>query len=145
MTTIDDIRDELKRANHLLYVSLKYTRTCDIIKNAISRMVVAYELMFLLVMEKMKDEGKLSTVPRLAIDQAEALSKFKRGIGEYVDNYLLLKEIDKAGFERREEYRKGVTLIAKISSGKVEVDIPKLMFHYEKAIEFVDLMSEWLE
>jgi len=108
-------------------------------------MVVAYELMFLLVMEKMKDEGKLSTVPRLAIDQAEALSKFKRGIGEYVDNYLLLKEIDKAGFERREEYRKGVTLIAKISSGKVEVDIPKLMFHYEKAIEFVDLMSEWLE
>ena len=89
MTSVDDIKDELKRANHLLYVSLKYTRTCDIVKNAISRMVVAYELMFLLVLEKMKDEGKLSSVPNLAVDRAEALSRFKRGVREYVDNYLL--------------------------------------------------------
>ena len=145
MTSVDDIKDELKRANHLLYVSLKYTRTCDIVKNAISRMVVAYELMFLLVLEKMKDEGKLSSVPNLAVDRAEALSRFKRGVREYVDNYLLLKEIDKASFERKDEYRKGVTLIAKVSSGKVEIDIPKLMFHYEKAVEFVNLMEEWLE
>ena len=145
MTSVSDIKDELTRANHLLYISLKYTRTCDIIKNAISRMVVAYELMFLLVLEKMKDEGKLTSVPHMAVDQAEALSKFKRGIREYVDNYLLLKEIDKAAFERRDEYRKGVTLIAKVSDGKVEIDIPKLMFHYEKAVEFVNLMGDWLE
>ena len=145
MISVDNVKDELKRANHLLYVSLKYTRTCDIIKNSISRMVVAYELMFLLVLEKMKDEGKISSIPNPAIDRAESLSKSKRGVREYIDNYLLLKEIDRASFERRSEYRKGVTLIAKISSGKVEIDIPKLMFHYEKAVEFVDLMGEWLE
>jgi hypothetical protein len=145
MTSIDEIRDELKRANHLLYVSLKYTRTCDIVKNAISRMVVAYELMFLLVMEKMKDDGKISSIPPLVIDRAEAMGKYKRGIKEYIDNYLLLKEIDRASFERREEYRKGVTLIAKLSGGKFEIDIPKLMFHYEKSVEFVNLMEEWLE
>ena len=36
--------EELKRADHLVYVSLKYTRTCDIMKNAIKRLIAAFQL-----------------------------------------------------------------------------------------------------
>ena len=42
---IDNAEEEIKRADHLVYVSLKYTRTCDIMKNSIKRMISAYELM----------------------------------------------------------------------------------------------------
>ena len=31
----DNAKQELKRADHLLYVTLKYTRTVDVIKNTI--------------------------------------------------------------------------------------------------------------
>ena len=35
---IEPAREEMKRADHLLYVSLKYTRTVDVIKSLIERL-----------------------------------------------------------------------------------------------------------
>ena len=40
----DRAQDELKRVDHLIYVSLKYTRTCDVMLNAMKRMISAFEL-----------------------------------------------------------------------------------------------------
>ncbi len=41
---IEDLEDsalqELKRADHLIYVTLKYTRTVDVIKNTIKRLKI---------------------------------------------------------------------------------------------------------
>ena len=40
---IDDMKSELKRVDHIIYVSLKYTRTVDVIKHAIDRMISAID------------------------------------------------------------------------------------------------------
>ena len=36
---LEDAREEMKRADHLLYVSLKYTRTVDVLKSLIDRLI----------------------------------------------------------------------------------------------------------
>ena len=41
MSYLEDAKDELKRADHLVFISLKYTRTCDIIRNTIERIINA--------------------------------------------------------------------------------------------------------
>ena len=38
-----EAREELKRLEHIIYVSLKYTRTVDVILNALKRMVSTYD------------------------------------------------------------------------------------------------------
>lgn len=34
--------EELKRVDHLIYVSLKYTRTVDVIRSVINRLIESY-------------------------------------------------------------------------------------------------------
>ena len=41
--TIDLAYDELKRLDHLIFVSLKYTRTADMLKQVMKRMISFYE------------------------------------------------------------------------------------------------------
>ena len=53
---IKEAKDEIKRADHLIYVSLKYTRTCDIILNIFKRLVAAYDSAILASLEKSKEQ-----------------------------------------------------------------------------------------
>ena len=41
--TIEKAKEELKRADHLYYVSLKYTKTVDVIKSIIERLINAFD------------------------------------------------------------------------------------------------------
>ena len=38
-------REELKRVEHIIYVSLKYTRTTDVLRNALLRFVSFFDLL----------------------------------------------------------------------------------------------------
>ncbi len=41
LESLDLAKEEIKRADHLMYVSLKYTRTVDILKSIIERLINA--------------------------------------------------------------------------------------------------------
>jgi hypothetical protein len=144
MNYLEESRGELKRADHLIYVSLKYTRTCDIMKNIIHRLINSFEFTILAVLEKGKKDGKIKSIPRSVEDKVSSVSKLKRNIKEYLQLYLSLKKIDKYKFSRREEYRKGVTLICHCPKENVETTVPDLLEYFEKTKEFVYLMEEWL-
>jgi hypothetical protein len=47
---LDESKEELKRVDHLIYVSLKYTRTVDVLRNVVARLLAAldYALLSLL-------------------------------------------------------------------------------------------------
>jgi len=49
-----EAREELKRLEHIIYVSLKYTRTVDVIVNALTRMVSTFDLIIEAFLEKAK-------------------------------------------------------------------------------------------
>ncbi|MEK6844345.1 MAG: hypothetical protein AABX83_02865, partial [Nanoarchaeota archaeon] len=50
-------------ADHLLYVSLKYTKTCDVIQNLLLRWANMIELALEILIEKLKKQKKWKAVP----------------------------------------------------------------------------------
>ena len=134
--------EELKRADHLVYVSLKYTRTCDIMKNAIKRLISAFELSMIEYLEAMKKKRKISEVPLTVKERA---LKVKSLIGSPVTKYMmlynLLKKIDKAEYTSTEEFRKNVTLTTK-GPNSVNVKVENLYDYLEKTKSFVKFMKE---
>ncbi len=134
--------EELKRADHLVYVSLKYTRTCDIMKNAIKRLIVACELAMIEYLEAMKKKRKINEVPGTA---KERTIKTKNMLGSSVNKYLvlynLLKKIEKSDYTAYEEFRKNVTLRTK-GVKPIEVKVENLYDYLEKTKAFVRFMKE---
>lgn len=134
----DDLEDsaeqELKRADHLIYVTLKYTRTVDVIKNTIKRLINAYDFAILEALKYLKIKN-ISDVARVRIKQLEEkLPQFK----SEMKFYLLLKELDAVPFRRKEEYRKNVALVTDI----MDVNFEKLRGFFERTILFVKTIEE---
>ena len=50
--SLEDAKEELKRVDHLIYVSLKYTRTVDVLRNVIERLVTASEFMITAMLKR---------------------------------------------------------------------------------------------
>ncbi len=143
----DMAKDEIKRADHLVYVTLKYTRTVDVIKNTVKRLINAYNYVILEALEYAKESKKIKEIPASAQDRVKLLKKlYKDDIEDHIKLYELLKAIDLAPYSGKEEYRKNVTLIAKITPTRIiEVNIPVLIEYFDKTKEFVSFINSWVE
>ncbi len=128
--------EELKRADHSIYVSLKYTRTVDIIKNTIKRLLSAYDISIIQGLEYAKDFKKIKTIPPSARQRAELIIKFYPQMKKSIEFYNRLKIIDRADYTKKEEYRKNVALIAKIKNKKVEVSMELLKEYFDFTVCF---------
>jgi len=125
----DSAEQELKRADHLIYVTLKYTRNVDVIKNIIKRLINAYDFAALEALKFLKIKN-IPDVPRMRINLlAEKLPEFKKE----AKFYLFLKALDVAPFKRKEEYRKNVTLVTDV----MNVNIDKVKSFFERTVQFV--------
>ena len=142
----DRAKDELKRVDHLIYVSLKYTRTCDIILNAVKRMISAFEFGMNDLLNYYKQKKRIKEIPESWKERTELLEKIlKQKIQKYLKLYIVLKKIEVSDFGRREEYRKHVTMLVPIEGKTLEIDIPVLLDYYQKTKEFVDFIKEIME
>ena len=68
---MDQAHQELKRADHSIAVSLKYTRTVDVIKSIIDRLINTISFGFDTLITHAKEEKNLDeipTLPRLKIE-----------------------------------------------------------------------------
>lgn len=138
-------KEELKRADHLVFVTLKYTRTCDVIKNTIKRLISAYEFSIEEALEYLKQKKKISVIPVSVKAKVELFSKHYRKFKEYTQLYYLLRTIDRTEYNTCEEYRKNVTLITKIEGKEYRIDITVLTSYFEKTKEFVSLVNNEVE
>ena len=77
--SLTDANEELKRVDHLVYVSLKYTRTVDVIKSVIERLISSVDFMMEALFEYLKEKKKIVDVPLAPVEKAETLKK-SRGI-----------------------------------------------------------------
>lgn len=142
---MDDAKEELKRADHLIYVSLKYTRTVDIIKHTIERLILAFDSVFLGFLEKAKNEGKISEIVNAPAKKCEEIKRLYPGdkdIDEAITFYLLLRKLDRAKFDRINEFRRHVTMIADIDGKKFNIDIDKISEYYDATKKFVGYVEE---
>ncbi|MBI2656471.1 hypothetical protein HYX03_01910 [Candidatus Woesearchaeota archaeon] len=137
---------ELKRVDHLFWVSLKYTRTVDVIKHVIDRLIscIGYGLEALL--KYAKEKKLMTSLPTNAGLRCDVLKRtFPDNLEliEYVNFYLRLRKLSKAEYTKREEFRRHVTMTATIDKGEVvEVNIDSLKQDYEKTRNFLAFVKK---
>jgi hypothetical protein len=143
---LENAENELKRVDHLVYVSLKYTRTVDVIRSAIERMIAAFDFSFHAIFEKVKKRRKNFEAPgqpRKICEVLKGLFKDDKKLIDYLDFYLLLRDLSQAKFDRREEYRRHVTMISHLDNEKAyEVNIDILYEFYDRMNQYIAYLKE---
>ena len=136
-------KDEFKRADHLMYVSLKYTRTVDVLKSLIERLINAYDFAILAALEhnKVKDVSKIA---RLRADLLLQQYPEDEHLHNYVKLYYLLRDISKASFDRTLEYRRHVHMTAHLANHEIEVSIDIIEDYYNRTKEFLEYIDNLL-
>lgn len=139
-------KEEIKRMDHILYVSLKYTRTVDVMRNAIERLINAYSFIISGLLEYAKTKKKIKEIPASPLMKCELVKKvFKddERIVENTDFYLLLRKIIKAKMSKRQEYRRHITMTAHLEPGKdIEVTPDQLKEYFYKIKEYLEYLEE---
>ncbi len=136
---------ELKRADHSIAVSLKYTRTVDVIKSIIERLIntIAHCLDALLAHAKLQKKiAEIPPLPRVKVDVVKKVYAEDRTIVDFCEFFLVLRRVDKAKFERAQEYRRHVTMTAHMDGGEsIEITIDIISDYFERSKEFLNYVS----
>ena len=143
--SFDDAVQELKRVDHLFWVSLKYTRTVDVIKHVIERLINCIGFGLEALLKYAKEKKLVASIPTNAGLRCDLLKKIfpdNLELRDYINFYLRLRKLSKAEYARREEFRRHVTMIATIDKGEiVEVTIDSLKDDYEKTRDFISFVK----
>ncbi|MEK6926892.1 MAG: hypothetical protein AABX11_00520 [Nanoarchaeota archaeon] len=110
---MEKIIKEKISADHLLYVSLKYTKTCDVIINLLLRWKIMIELGMDLLVEKSKKAKKWQVTldaPRAKLVQLKKMYINNSDIFKALELYEMFRDIESLEKVRECEFRKGVNL-----------------------------------
>lgn len=142
---IEEAHNEIKRADHLIYVSLKYTRTVDVIKSIIQRLINAYDFAILASLRLAKQQ-KIPIGPGQRSQIAmEAYSESAQFV-ENIEFYQQLRRINRAQFTRFQEYRRHVTMTAILEGGKtMDINIDIITEYFKKTKDFVEFVNGMTE
>ena len=147
--SFDEAIQELKRVDHLFWVSLKYTRTVDVIKNVIERLISCIGFGLEAILKYSKEKKLITAIPSNAGMRCDLLKKVFHGnseLVEYVNFYLMLRKLSRAEYTKKEEFRRHVTMIAVIDNGEiVNVDIDTLKEYYLKTRNFIDFVKKIID
>jgi hypothetical protein len=144
---MEDIIQEKISADHLLYVSLKYTKTCDVIMNLILRWTRMIDTSIDKILEVAKKKKKVSTIstnPLGKIEQVEKLFKKDQNFQEVIDLYKMFRKIKELRTERIGEFRKNVTLTVFYQGKEVNINLEKLKEYAEMLEKFISTTKQFL-
>lgn len=131
--------EEFKRVDHLYHVSLKYTRTVDVIRSVIDRIISTFEHGIDSLLKCMKEEKALAEIPYSPVAKATLmLEKCQEDkICLSIQEYLMLRKLMRAEYTKREEFRRHVTMIVAFEDKQVNIDIDKLGEYYDDIADFL--------
>jgi hypothetical protein len=141
-------KEELKRADHLIYVSLKYTRTVDVIRSVVDRMMSAQEMVIDDMLEWLEGKKKLKDVDlskpyRIKIEWVRSKLKKDKKVNEFLEFYEYHVRVMKANYVKKEEFRKNVRMTLSDEKGEVfdEVGVDYLKEKFKIVCELIDKME----
>lgn len=144
---ITEILKEKTSADHLMYVSMKYTKTCDVILNLVARWKSMIEMCFDVMIQKMFDEGVIKQMPdspKQKIEFVRTYLKKHKAIQETVPVYIFFKRIPDLTKTREGEFRKNVCLKV-VEPGKItEINLEKLKEYSEVLERFISEVKQFL-
>jgi len=144
---MEDIIQEKISADHLLYVSLKYTKTCDVIMNLILRWKRMIETSIEKMLEHAKKRKKISSVssnPIGMIEQMKVLFKKDREVLQVIELYEMFRKIRELRTERIGEFRKNVTLKVFYQGQEIDINLEKLKEYAELLEKFISKVKQFL-
>jgi hypothetical protein len=144
---MEDIIQEKISADHLLYVSLKYTKTCDVIKNLILRWRKMIETALEEILKHAKKKKKITSIssnPLGKIEEIKKLFKKDKNFMEVIEMYEMFRKIDELRTERIGEFRKNVALRIFYQGKEINVDLEKLKDYAEKLEKFISTTKQFL-
>jgi len=144
---MEEIIQEKISADHLLYVSLKYTKTCDVIVNLLLRWKEMIDLCIDKILNHAKKKKKISSIPTNPVGKLEAMKKlFKKDkdILEVLEMYEMSKKIRDLRIERIGEFRKNVTLKVFYQGKEININLDKLKEYADKVEKFISTIKQFL-
>lgn len=144
---MEDIIQEKISADHLLYVSLKYTKTCDVIINLILRWRKMIETSIDAILEKAKKKKKISTIPLNPTQKIEVIGKlFKKdkNFQDALKMYEMFRKIEDLRKERSGEFRKNVNLKVFYRGEEININLEKLREYADKLEKFISTTKQFL-
>jgi hypothetical protein len=145
---MEEIIQEKISADHLLYVSLKYTKTCDVIVNLILRWRKMIEKSIAEMLKHAKKRKKIPSIPENPKGQIEAVRKLMKkdqGFLEVIDMYEMFRKIEELRKERIGEFRKNVTLKVFYRGGEISINLEKLKEYADRLEKFIGTVKLFLQ
>lgn len=138
---------EAKRIDHLIFVSLKYTRTVDVIKSVIERMVSFFNYVIDALLNSYQEKGELDSIqksPGLKCDQLRSLTEDEK-IHEMIRFYLKLRKLMRVEYSTENEFKRHVTMVAQVNDDDVlRVDIDLVTEYYHTLKEYLEYVNNLL-
>lgn len=144
---MEEIIQEKISADHLLYVSLKYTKTCDVIMNLILRWRKMIETSINEILKRAKKKKKISSIPLNPVGKIEAITKlFKKDKDflDVIDMYKMFKKIEELRKERIGEFRKNVTLKVFYKGEEININLEQLKIYADALEKFISTTKQFL-
>jgi len=144
---MEEIIQEKISADHLLYVSLKYTKTCDVIMNLLLRWKRMIETSIDKILEHAKKKKKIpsiSTNPLGKIEQVKKLFKKDKNFLEVIELYEMFRKIKELRTERIGEFRKNVTLKVFYQGKEININLEILKEYAEMLERFISTTKQFL-
>ena len=144
---MDKIIKEKISADHLLYVSLKYTKTSEVIVNLILRWdtMISYGLDRLL--EHAKKKKMIKSIPISPKQRIELLKEtFKKQsiVLETIDLYEMFRRIEDLTKESEGEFRKNVALKVTYKGEAIRINLDKLKEYSITLEKFINYLKQFL-
>ena len=144
---MEEIIQEKISADHLLYVSLKYTKTCDVIMNLIIRWRKMIETGIEAILQEAKRKKKISAVPESPMKKVEEIRKLFRNDKDFlkvIDLYEMFRKIEELRVERIGEFRKNVTLRVFYRGKEININLEQLKIYAEMLEKFISTTKQFL-
>ena len=144
---MEEIIQEKISADHLLYVSLKYTKTCDVILNLLLRWRKMIETSINELLKHAKKKKKIASVSLNVVGKIEQIRKlFKKDKNflEVIDMYEMLRKVEDLRKERIGEFRKNVTLKILYRGKEISVNLEQLKIYADSLEKFISATKQFL-
>jgi len=144
MSFIEDARNELKRADHQIFVSLKYTRTADVLKNILERFVSCFDHVIEALLLRKEQLGEIFEIPPSPVAKVNEIRKIYQDefLLRMMDRYITYRKLMKSSYRAINEYRRHVAMISNIDGQEVEVNIDNISEYYQEMKEFMKYIEE---
>jgi len=144
---MEEIIKEKISADHLLYVSLKYTKTCDVILNLLLRWKNMIEIVINEILEHAKKKKKISSIspnPVGKIEQIRKLFKKDKEFLKVIDIYEMFRKIKGLKRERIGEFRKNVNLKVFYRGKEININLEQLKIYADMLEKFISTTKQFL-